>query len=170
MNSRTTEPARFPSRRQAAPRRGARAMVALALPALLALACSDQKSANTPGIDLGATGISWAAKNQEQRFGYMAAQVHPKMEALFIEYDPDNRPFFCEDCHSDVMEQIDFKMPTDSLYALPKAGPLDDAMDYDSEIALFMMAKVTPLLSELLNSGDGPPTKVDCFSCHPSTD
>jgi hypothetical protein len=144
------------------------ALVVLA--SALAAACSDPKSANSPGINLGAPGTAWGAKNREQKFGFMAAQVHPKMEEIFINYDPDNRPFFCEDCHSDAMEQIDFKMPTDSLYALPKGGPLDDAMDYDSEVALFMMSKVTPLLSKLLNEGDGPPTEVTCFICHPSSD
>lgn len=140
------------------------------LGAALTAACSDPKMANSPGIDLGAPGTAWSSKNREQKFGFMAAQVHPKMEEIFINFDPDNRPFFCEDCHSDAMEQIDFKMPTDAIYALPKAGPLDDAMDWNEETAVFMLGKVTPLLNKLLNEGDGPPTEVTCFNCHPSSD
>jgi hypothetical protein len=145
------------------------ALLALALFPLALGACSDPKAPNEVGINLGAPDTAWAAKNKEQKFGWMAAQVHPKMQQLFIDYDPDNKPFTCEDCHSDVMEQIDFKMPTDSLYALPPAGPLDDAIEFDAEISLFMVSKVTPLLNKLLNSGDGPKTVVTCFNCHPSS-
>jgi hypothetical protein len=145
------------------------ALLALALLPLASGACSDPKAPNEVGINLGAPDTAWAAKNKEQKFGWMAAQVHPKMQKLFIDYNPRNRPFTCEDCHSDAMEQIDFKMPTDSLYSLPKDGPLDDAIDYDAEISLFMVSKVTPLLNQLMNTGEGPKTEVTCFNCHPSS-
>ena len=55
------------------------------------LACAPARDADTPGIDLGAPGISWAAKNTEQRFGFMAAQVHPTMAKLFREYKEEDR-------------------------------------------------------------------------------
>jgi hypothetical protein len=132
------------------------------------LGCAPARDADTPGIDLGAPGISWAAKNTEQRFGFMAAQVHPTMSKLFREYKEDYADFTCSNCHSSAMEQIDYKMPNPSLYALPKARPFDDAIDFDSTIAVFMMTKVTPTLQELFNKGEGPRTKVTCFNCHPS--
>ncbi len=134
------------------------------------LACSNPKGAETPGIQLGAPGTSWAAKNVEQRFGYMAAQVHPVMSKVFIDYDPDNVGFDCSNCHGSEMEQVDYSMPNKALYALPKNRPYDDAIDYDDKIAVFMMTKVTPSLQELLNKGEGPPTKVSCFTCHPTSE
>ncbi|HEU4577292.1 MAG TPA: hypothetical protein VFS67_03485 [Polyangiaceae bacterium] len=133
-------------------------------------ACTVPRDSETPGIPLGAPGISWAAKNTEQRFGFMASQVHPRMQKLFREYKPDSyADFSCSNCHGATMEQIDYAMPNQSLYALPKDKPFDDAIDFDSQIAVFMMTKVTPTLQELFNQGEGPRTKVTCFNCHPGT-
>lgn len=137
--------------------------------AALALACAP-KGAEAPGIELGAPGTSWAAKNMEQRFGFMAAQVHPVMKKIFIDYEEDNAGFACSSCHGEDMEQIDYAMPNESLYAMPKDLPYDDAIDFDEEMAVFMMTKVTPTLQDLLNKGEGPPTKVTCFTCHPKVD
>ena len=135
---------------------------------LLLTACTAPREPETPGIPLGAPGLSWAAKNTEQRFGFMAAQVHPAMAQLFLEYKPDYyEGFTCSNCHGAEMEQIDYSMPNQSLYSLPKARPYDDAIDFDSAIAVFMMTKVTPKLQELFNEGEGPRTKVTCFNCHP---
>jgi hypothetical protein len=141
---------------------------ALSLCALSVGACAAPKGADTPGIPLGAPGLTWASKNDEQRFGFMAAQVHPRMQKLFQEYKPESyAEFSCSNCHGAGMEQIDYAMPNQSLYALPKAKPYDDAIDFDSPIAVFMMTKVTPALQELFNAGEGEPTKVTCFNCHP---
>ena len=131
------------------------------------LACAPRGAAESPGIELGAPGTTWAAKNNEQRFGFMAAKVHPAMIQVFSEYDSELANFQCSNCHGTRMEQIDYAMPNLGLYSLPPDRPYDDAIDYDSQIAVFMMTKVTPKLQELLNQGEGPPTKVSCFSCHP---
>jgi hypothetical protein len=131
------------------------------------LGCSNQKGVDRPGIELGAPHTSWAAKTLEQRFGFMAAQVHPIMTQLFVEYDADKAGFDCSNCHGSDMEQIDYEMPNKALYALPKDRPYDDAIDFDDKIAVFMMTKVTPTLQELFNKGEGPRTKASCFSCHP---
>jgi hypothetical protein len=144
-------------------------VLALSFSALLG-ACAAPRDAETPGIELGAPGISWAAKNTEQRFGFMASQVHPRMQKLFREYKPDNyADFTCSNCHSPAFEQIDYAMPNPTLYALPKGKPYDDAIDFDAPIAVFMMTKVTPTLQELFNKGEGPRTKVTCFNCHPGS-
>jgi len=146
-------------------------VLALVLSVSAALAaCAAPRDAETPGIPLGAPGVSWAAKNTEQRFGFMASQVHPRMQKLFREYKPDSyAEFSCSNCHGATMEQIDYAMPNQSLYALPKAKPFDDAIDFDSQIAVFMMTKVVPTLQELFNKGEGPRTKVTCFNCHPGS-
>jgi len=133
------------------------------------LACSP-KPAERPGIELGAPGTTWAAKSTEQRFGFMAAKVHPAMTKLFGEYDERLADFQCSNCHGTKLEMIDYEMPNKGLYSLPKDRPYDDAIDYDSKIAVFMMTKVTPTLQQLLNEGEGPATKVTCFNCHPSSD
>jgi hypothetical protein len=137
--------------------------------AALALAACSRNGADSPGIELGAPHTSWAAKTLEQRFGFMAAQVHPVMTKLFVDYDPDKVGFDCSNCHGSNMEQIDYEMPNKALYALPKERPYDDAIDYDDKIAVFMMTKVTPALQELLNKGEGPRLKASCFSCHPAS-
>jgi formate-dependent nitrite reductase cytochrome c552 subunit len=135
---------------------------------LLGACAAPLGAAETPGLELGSPGIAWAAKNDEQRFGFMASQVHPRMQKLFREYKPESyEEFSCTNCHGASMEQIDYAMPNQSLYALPKAKPYDDAIDFDTPIAVFMMTKVTPTLQELFNKGEGPRTKVTCFNCHP---
>ena len=146
-------------------------VLVLALSASAALAaCAAPRDAETPGIPLGAPGIAWAAKNTEQRFGFMASQVHPRMKKLFQEYKPESyAEFSCSNCHGAAMEQIDYAMPNPSLYAVPQTTPFDDAIDFDSQIAVFMMTKVVPTLQELFNKGEGPRTKVTCFNCHPGT-
>ena len=128
--------------------------VALLGGALAPVACS-QKGADSPGIELGAPHTTWAAKTLEQRFGFMAAQVHPVMTKVFTDYDPDKAGFDCSNCHGSNMEQIDYEMPNKALYALPKGRPYDDAIDYDAKIAVFMMTKVTPTLQELAQQGRG---------------
>ena len=119
-------------------------------------------------MGLGAPEVAWKVKSPEQRMGYMAAVVHPEMQRIFQEYDADYyAEFSCETCHGSEMDVIDFRMPTDYIYALPEDGPIKEAMDYDEEVAEFMMSKVVPGLKKLLNQGNGGATKVDCFSCHP---
>lgn len=129
--------------------------------------CSATREAASPGVDLGATGVSWAAKNREQQFGFMAAQVHPVMMQVFLEYDSGYEGFGCGDCHGTDMELIDYKMPQEGLYALPSEGAYDDALEFDEEISAFMLAKVTPALQRLYDMGEGPRQEATCFSCHP---
>lgn len=130
-------------------------------------ACSPVKS-NTPGIDLGAPEIRWADKNQEQRFGYMAARVEPTMEKLFGEFSASYKESFsCETCHGAEPELVDYKMPSPDVYALPKDDPIGATMSDDEEIGNFMMGEVTPTLQKLFDKGHGTKTKVTCFSCHP---
>ena len=45
-------------------------------------------------------------------------------------------------------------------------GTIEEAMDFDEEVTNAMMSKVTPALKKLLDRGEGPKTKVTCFSCH----
>lgn len=135
--------------------------------ALLAGACTKPKGSQTPGVPLGGMGVSWADKNDEQKFGFMAAQVLPVLAEVFQDYDSGYAGFGCADCHGDNLEQVDYAMPTDGLYALPLDNPYENALDFDDEISEFMMVKVTPALQRLFDMGEGPRQKATCFSCHP---
>lgn len=143
------------------------ACAALACPVLVG--CGEKSAelqASNPEIDLGAPEISWAAKSREQRMGFMAAAVHPRMKMLFKEYDSTYDDFSCQTCHGDDMELIDYKMPND-IYPLPTENTLEEARDYDEDVTKFMADKVLPELKKLFNQGKGPQTNVSCFSCHP---
>jgi cytochrome c553 len=135
---------------------------------LLLSACG-QSDPKTPALEgLGAPDVAWSEKNMEQKFGFMAAAVHPEMAAIFTSYDKTwAGKVTCETCHGPDPELIDYRMPTDQIYSLPEKNTIQEAMDYDEEVTNAMMAKVTPGLKKLLDQGEGPNTKVDCFSCHP---
>ena len=96
----------------------------------------------------------------------MAAVVQPAMREIFVEYDKKGfAEFDCQTCHGKNMDRVDFHMPN-GLYGLPKVKPIEEARDYDEEVTEFMVKKVTPLLQELLNRGEGPREVVNCHSCH----
>lgn len=121
-----------------------------------------------PGIDLGAPEVSWKVKNDEQRFGFMAARVHPGMRAVFAEYDDSYADDFeCQICHGEAPELVDWAMPSADVYALPAEDPIGTTMEDDEEVGNFMMGDVMPALQEMFNQGEGGPTKVSCFTCHP---
>lgn len=120
-----------------------------------------------PGVSMGAPEIAWSAKNTEQRFGHMAAQVQPQMHAMFKKYDSSYaETFTCQTCHGENAELVDWKMPNPDLYALPKENTLQASLEYDQEVTSFMM-EITPVMKTLLNTGAGQPTSVSCFACHP---
>lgn len=135
---------------------------------LVSTACAPPAS-DVPGIDLGAPDIGWARKNQEQRFGFMAAQVQPRMHALFEGYDEGYaEDFSCQLCHGEDAERIDWRMPNENLFALPLENTLETSLEYDAEMTNFMSSEVTPALKEMLNTGLGEPVVANCLSCHPA--
>lgn len=137
----------------------------------LVLGCASACGAPSPGasIDLGAPDVSWAAKNTEQRFGFMAARVHPGMQRVFAEYDDAYADdFTCKTCHGLDPERVDYEMPTPDLYPLPKDNPIGSTMEDDPEVGNFMMGKVLPAMQEMFSEGHGGSTKVTCFTCHPA--
>ncbi len=144
------------------------------VPVLLAAvvgACG-QNDPKSPGLEgMGAPEVAWSEKNVEQKYGYMAAVVHPEMQAVFASYDDsyaDEGAFTCATCHGEDAELVDYKMPADgAIMGLEAEDTIQEAMDYDEEVTNAMMAKVTPGLKKLLDQGSGAKTKVTCFTCHP---
>jgi hypothetical protein len=136
--------------------------------AVLSSACAPEKS-KTPGISLGAPEVRWGDKNEEQRYGFMAAQVHPTMEQIFIGFNESySEGFTCETCHGSEPELVDYKTPSPQMYELPREDPIGTTMADDEEMGNFMMGEVTPGLQKLFDMGKGTATKVTCFSCHPA--
>jgi hypothetical protein len=131
-------------------------------------ACASE--GKVPGVDLGSPEVSWKAKNDEQRLGFMAAAVQPQMEALFVKHDKSyaKNGFTCETCHGAKGELIDWKMPNPDIYALPKENTLEASKEYDEDVTKFMAEDVTPALEKMLNAGHGGSTQTSCFSCHPA--
>jgi hypothetical protein len=124
-----------------------------------------------PGIDLGAREVAWGSKNSEQRFGFMAARVHPGMQAIFAEYDDAYADdFSCTTCHGLEPELVDYEMPSPDLYPLPRDNAIGSTMEDDPEVGNFMMGKVLPVMQEMFSEGRGTPTKVTCFTCHTAED
>jgi hypothetical protein len=145
------------------------ATTVLASSVLLLCGCSGVSK--VPGIDLGAPDITWVDKNQEQRFGFMAARVHPGMQAVFAEYDDSYADdFTCQTCHGLDPERVDYKMPSEDLYPLPRDNAIGATMEDDPEVGNFMMGKVVPSLQTMFSEGHGGATKVNCFTCHPAED
>lgn len=136
------------------------------LGAFLPSACGGESK--VPGIDLGAPEIAWKEKNTEQRFGFMAARVHPGMQQVFIEYDDYYEDeFTCETCHGSEPELVNYAMPSDDLASLPKDDPIGATMEDDPDLGNFMMGEVLPAMQTMFSEGHGGPTKVSCFACHP---
>jgi len=116
---------------------------------------------------MGAPEIRWASKNREQRFGFMAARVHPVMRQVFAKHDSSYATdFACETCHGDQMDIVDYKMPAD-IYPLPADDTIKESMDYDEEVTQFMVKDVMPATKDLFNQGHGRQSQVSCFTCHP---
>jgi hypothetical protein len=143
----------------------------IALAAVLGAACTDRtEGPRTPedGPSFGAPHVPWKDKTREERMAYMAAHVYPAMKKLFVAFDAKvYGNFRCETCHGDDMEALDYAMPN-GLYELPADGPIADAMDYDEDVAAFMMGKVAPTMSRLLAGGTSGGEA--CFTCHPKSE
>jgi len=119
----------------------------------------------------GKSELQWKDKTHEQRMDWMGLQVFPKMKGLFTEFDANRfSGFACQTCHGDEMEMVDFKMPSDKLYALARKDTLKSAREYDAKVTDFMLGTVMPKMAELL---DMPPydretrSGFGCFGCHP---
>ncbi len=126
-------------------------------------------NSKAPGIEsMGSPGVAWADKSESQRMGFMAAFIHPRSEALFVEFDDTYEgDFTCETCHGTDAELKDYKMPAEDLYPLPRENALAESMEYDPDTTTFMRDELTTKFNMWLNQGEGPKTDVTCFSCHP---
>jgi cytochrome c553 len=136
----------------------------------LAAACGSSNP-KSPGLEkMGSPGIAWSEKSYQQRLDFMAGVFHPKTQQLFSGYNPNYGKagvFTCESCHGDAPELVNYKMPSPTLYALPKENTIQESMEYDAEVTHFMQDTLTPQVRAMFDKGAGPKTETSCFSCHP---
>jgi len=113
----------------------------------------------------GAPLVSWRSKTHEQRIEYMALVVHPRMKALFRQYDPDRR-IRCQTCHGEDMVRDRFAMPR-ALPALPRVGAFELTLTRSEKAARFMADRVVPEIRKLLgDDGEPAPEGQGCSTCH----
>jgi cytochrome c553 len=120
----------------------------------------------------GAPDKKWADKDFQARKEWMGIEVLPKMKAMFKEHDEAQfKSFGCDTCHGADGKDVQYKMPTDSIYPLDAKDPVGKAMAYDEAVTKFMIEKVTPEMAKLLDAEPYDPKTgtgtVGCFTCHP---
>lgn len=143
------------------------------LAALTLLGCGGSSKGAKDATGAGEKGATaWKDKTRAQRMDWMGLQVFPKMKSAFKELDGSRfADFKCQTCHSDEMEMLDFKMPNEKIYALPRTNTVQSAREYDEKVTEFMLNTVTPRMAELLDMPVyNPETKTGfgCFNCHPA--
>lgn len=136
------------------------------------IACGGSSKSAESAAGAGKSETPWKDKTHEQRMDWMGLHVFPKMKGAFTQFNAERfSDFACQTCHGDDMEMVDFKMPNQHLYALPRTDTIKSARDYDEKVTDFMLGTVTPTMAELLDMQPyDPATKsgFSCFGCHPA--
>ena len=125
------------------------------------------------GGEPGSPDVAWKDKTFDQKKEFMGVEVFPKMKAAFQGYDSNQfRAFKCDTCHGPDPAAKKYKMPTDSIYPLPKDNPVKAAMAYDEKMTKFMVDTIMPQMAEMLQMKSGDPAtglgEFGCMSCHPA--
>jgi hypothetical protein len=110
--------------------------------------------------------LNWATKPFVEKQLYMKEAVVPSMGELFLPMHPD---FQCSTCHGETYQEVKFKMPNTLKPLDPANMPFQSADEKMRNTAEFMMAKVVPRMSGLLEKTPySPETKTGfgCFNCH----
>lgn len=116
--------------------------------------------------------LAWADMNREQRAGYMADVVMPRMAPIFQAYDAEAyADFSCATCHGDDAQDVGFRMPNGLHPLNPEHIPsFFESTDPDVQrVAQFMAGEVTPAMTELLGAQPYDPEThqgFSCMSCH----
>jgi len=113
---------------------------------------------------------AWKDMTEDQKKEVMKTVVFPAMKAHFQEFDAKEfKDFTCITCHGPGAKEGKFKMPNAKL---PKLDPKDNFAKHQKKEAktlAFMMEKVSPEMTKLLEVEPFDPKTnqgFGCFSCH----
>ncbi len=110
--------------------------------------------------------VPWDQMSGADREMYMVGKVQPIMEEVFRTHDPERYPEIqCETCHGADMRELEFRMPSQRMYRIPREGtPAYQAMlDNFGPTVRFMKEEVTPKMAAIMGQPD-----LSCASCHPT--
>lgn len=110
----------------------------------------------------------WAEMSAEEREMYMVGKVQPIMEEVFREFDPERyAEMECETCHGSDMRELEFRMPSQRMYRIPREGTpaYRSMLENFGPTVEFMADEVTPKMAAIMGQPD-----LDCSSCHPTAD
>ena len=134
---------------------------------------ADGGAADGGGTEPGSPDVAWKDKTFDQKKEFMGVEVFPKMKAAFQGYDANQfRAFKCDTCHGPDPAAKKYKMPTDSIYPLPKDNPVKAAMAYDEKMTKFMVDTIVPEMAKMLQMQPADPKtglgEFGCMNCHPA--
>jgi len=142
------------------------------------LACGESPVAPGPAtaVQLAASGappvhVPWVRMNKGQRLDYMIKTVLPKMKQEFQAFDAKRfARMDCATCHGDGVAQGSFELPNSKLPKLLEPDLFAKHRQLTPEITKFMLEKVEPDLSALLEIQEFDPATrkgLSCYNCHP---
>lgn len=161
--------------------RGMRALLPAMMFLLLLASCGGAPSGgdgsggepSTGGEDAIPSAPGWATMSHDDRAAWMAQEVVPRMETMFLAYDAERfADFSCRTCHGEGAANGDFEMPSRSLPALhPTGSPEQHRMleDY-RDGCTFMFQEVLPTMQRLLGApgyDEATQQGFSCYACHP---
>lgn len=148
--------------------------------AILLAACGGASGASggggggtTGGEDAIPSAEGWATMSHDDRAAWMAQEVAPRMEALFVSFDGTRyADFSCRTCHGEGASNGDFEMPSRSLPALHPTGSPEqrEMLSQYRDTCTFMFQEVLPTMQTLLGApayDEATHEGFSCYSCHP---
>jgi hypothetical protein len=140
---------------------------------LLLAGCAGPVRVATAEPDVPSPPRAWDAMTHDNKVGWMAREVLPRMSAEFQDHDEERfADFSCATCHGPEPASRNFEMPSLSLPALPPTGsPEQQQMVREYQPMLqFMFNRVLPTMQTLTGQPEfepGHPEGFSCYSCHP---
>lgn len=116
---------------------------------------------------------AWDSMTHDNKVGWMAREVLPRMSAEFQEHDGARfADFTCASCHGPEPASRNFEMPSLALPALPPTGSAEQQQmvrQYQPMLR-FMFNRVLPTMQTLTGRPEFEPGvegAFSCYSCHP---